>query len=898
MNRLRQLNFRWNALTLAFLFPFVGMLFVMLISQYEPFGQYSILYSDMYHQYYPFFVAFRNTLRSGESLLHSWSVGLGMDYLGLMSYYLASPLNILSVLVPERWLLEFFSLLMPIKLGFAGLFFAIFLKKLFDREDLSIAVFGAFYALCAWALGYQWNIMWLDTFALLPLVALGTVALLRDKKFVLYTLSLFLSVFANYYIGFFTCIFVLLLFFAYEICRWQGFKRFFLDLCRIALFSILAIGMTAILELPAFAALQTTQSSVNQFPKGFRMNIADENTWKGLLGAMRKVAGNMGGGIAPTFKEGLPNLYCGVGSMMLAFLYLTGRDIKLRDKICSVFLLIFFMLSFILRQLDYIWHGFHFTNMIPYRFSFLFSFVMLYMAYRAWMLRHCFKLWQILTAVLMSLAVFRCSEERENWVFLLYSVGFLALYTGLLVYNCRIRKLPEDADEAAAYQHEVAVCRRRQLSTMLLLAVMGMELICNLISFGLRFEGTSVANYPRGTTYTASVIRYMKEREERKSLFFRAETTHSQTLNDGALNGYNGVSAFTSSANVKVTEFMQTLGYGAKNTYNRYCHEEASPVSNLFLNLKYMIERQGKDKSSAYFDEINRFGEAVLLQNRYYLPLGFLADPALAQLEFDVSNNGFRFQNGLMGAASGMDGDVWHILGGDDLTIEGFDVTIQDQNTSGHCSYKADLKGGTVVYTYNIDSDGFLCISVNLPKRNDVAIWVNGEHRYTEAISLPQMLAIGDVYAGDVVELKMASKAEGEASTMTISAAVLDEAHFAACYDVLNASTLKLTEFSNTEVVGTILCNRDGLLYTSIPQNGNWYAEVDGEETETIAVGEAMTAVMLTAGEHEVRFYYHNPAFALGWKISLGCAVIFAILLWKNAQGENKRGKYVKREKH
>jgi len=900
MNLSRKLNFKWNALTLAFLFPFVGMLFVMLISQYEPFGKYSILYSDMYHQYYPFFVAFRNTLRSGESLLHSWSVGLGMDYLGLMSYYLASPLNLLSVLVPEGWLLEFFSLLMPVKLGFAGLFFAIFLKKIFNTEDVSIAVFGAFYALCAWALGYQWNIMWLDTFALLPLVALGTVSLLRDKKFILYTLSLFLSIFANYYIGFFTCIFVLLLFFVYEICRWQGFKRFFLDLGRIAVFSILAIGMTAILELPAFAALQTTQSSVNQFPKGFRMNIASENTWKGLLEAMRKVAGNMGGGIEPTFKEGLPNLYCGVGSLMLAFLYLTSRDVKLRDKLCSVLLLVFFMLSFILRQLDYIWHGFHFTNMIPYRFSFLFSFVVLYMAYRAWILRHSFKLWQLLAALILSIGIFACSEELKNWVFLLYSLGFLALYAGILVYNSFVKKLPEDSDPRQQQRHEAAVRRRRQSCTMLLLAVMGLELICNLISFGIHFDGTSVTNYPRGTTYTASVIRYMKEREERKSLFFRAETTHSQSLNDGALNGYNGVSTFTSSANVKVTQFMQTLGYGAKNTYNRYCYEEASPVSNLFLNLKYMIERQGKDKTSAYFEEINRFGDAVLLQNRYYLPLGFLTDAALADLEFDVSNNGFHFQNELISTASGLQGDVWHVLGGDNLTIEGFDVTITDQRPSGHCSYKADLKNSTVVYTYNVDADGFMCISVNLPKRNDVAIWVNGEQRYTEAISLPQMLAVGDVSVGDVVELKMTCKAEGESSTMTISAAVLNEARFAACYDALRASTLELTEFSNTEVEGTITCDRDGLLYTSIPQNGNWFAEVDGEKVETRIVGDAMTAVMLGAGTHEVRFYYHNAAFALGWKVSLACAAIFAALIWRSYCVEEKKGKFqkVKKEKH
>ena len=171
-----------NNLALAFAIPCVGMLFVMLISQYEPFGSYSMLYSDMYHQYYPFFVAFRDALRQGKGLLYTWSVGLGMDYLGLIAYYLASPLNLLSVLVPEGLLLEYFSLLVPIKLGLAGLFFAVFLKNIFGRSDVSIAVFGGFYGLCAWALGFQWNVMWLDTFALLPLVALGTVQLLREKK--------------------------------------------------------------------------------------------------------------------------------------------------------------------------------------------------------------------------------------------------------------------------------------------------------------------------------------------------------------------------------------------------------------------------------------------------------------------------------------------------------------------------------------------------------------------------------------------------------------------------------------------------------------------------------------------------------------------------------------------
>ncbi len=456
MKRLHKSKLKWNYLALAFAIPFLGMLMVMLISQYEPFGKYSMLYSDMYHQYYPFFVAYRKALLSGDSLLYSWNVGMGMDYLGLISYYLASPLNLLSVLVPESLLLEFFSLLMPVKLGLAGLFFAIFLKKTFRKDDISVSVFGAFYGLCAWALGYQWNIMWLDTFALLPLVALGAVSLIRDKKFVLYTLTLFQSIYSNYYIGFFTCIFVFLLFFCYQICRFAGWKRFFQDLCRIALFSALAIGMTAILELPALAALQTTQSSVNKFPEGFKLNIASENTILGLLDAMRQVAGNMGGGLEPTFKEGLPNLYCGVGTILLAFLYLMAKDVKLRDKICAVVLLLFFNVSFIIRQLDYIWHGFHFTNMIPYRFSFLYSFVVLYMAYRAWINREKYALWQILTAGALAAGILACSKELKTTVplelggteiqfplYLVYNAVFLLLYLLAFGYGYLEPKIPE-----------------------------------------------------------------------------------------------------------------------------------------------------------------------------------------------------------------------------------------------------------------------------------------------------------------------------------------------------------------------------------------------------------------------------------------------------------------------
>ena len=736
--------------------------------------------------------------------------------------------------------------------------------------------------------------MWLDTFALLPLVALGTISLLRDKKFFLYTVSLFLSVFVNYYVAFFTCIFVFLLFICYEICRFKSISSLLSDFLRIAVFSLLAIGMTVILELPTFAALQTTQSSVNKFPEGFRLNIADKNTWLGLLDAMRQVAGNMGGGLTPSFKEGLPNLYCGVGTIILAFLFLTSGQVKIRDKICSVLLLLFFIVSFIIRQLDYIWHGFHFTNMIPYRFSFLFSFVLLYMAYRAYLLRKDFKIWQMIVAGVLALAILACSKSITDPVYIAYNAIFFLFYFVILLYPTLLGKLPRTAPKEERISHKKEQRNRRDISAALLAVTMCLELIMNIVNFGVAFPYTGVSNYPKGTDDTEHILAYMKE-NEKDSLFYRTEVTHSQTLNDGALNNYYGISTFTSSANVKVTEFMRDLGYGAKNTYNRYCFEESSPVANLFLGLKYMIERDGNVEMNSYFDVVETSGNVHLLKNNAYLPLGFLANVQLASVDFSKNTATFDFQNELLSAASGITQNVWSKLSRDSLIISSENVVVKTKNGSGFCTYESGEKSGTVTYTYNIVEEGFLCLDLNLPKKNSYNVYLNGLKLFNETYSIPQSMAISDVHPGDVIEIKLTCKAK-ENSNMNIKAAVLDETIFRKAYDILSASVWEPDQFSNTKISGSISCNRDGLLYTSVPQNGNWTAYVDGEETDIVLIGDCMIAVPLTEGNHSVSLQYHNQAFSLGWKISLACALIFAVLSVGVYGPKRRKGKY-EREK-
>ncbi len=387
-------------LFLAFFIPFILMFFAFKVAGVAPFGDKQILVTDLWHQYYPFMVDYHDKLQHGGSLLWTWKSGGGTNYIALFAYYLASPLNFFSILVPAEALREFLYVITCVKIGLAGFFFALFLRITFKRRDLTITAFGIMYALCSFIMGYYWNIIWLDTIALLPLVITGTFALLRHGKFKLYIISLALSVLANYYIGLFTCAFVLLVSIGYVIVEYKGIRDILRQFVKMAVCSLISLMMSAVLVLPTYFALGYAYASDNSFPKSFAVNIGGTADLGGVLNAVGKIIANSVAFTQPTSKEGLPNIYSGVAFVFLAILFLFCSKIKKRERIFCGGLLVFFILSFIIRQLDYIWHGFHFPNMLPYRFSFLYTFVIIYMAFRVFMHIDSIRLPGVIAAIL------------------------------------------------------------------------------------------------------------------------------------------------------------------------------------------------------------------------------------------------------------------------------------------------------------------------------------------------------------------------------------------------------------------------------------------------------------------------------------------------------------------
>lgn len=884
-------------LFLSFALPFVITCIAYAILGLYPVGDRQLLAHDQWHQYYPFFVSFREKLLNGGSLQYTWDIGMGTSYAALYAYYLGSPLNFLSVLVPSALLREYFALMTVLKLSFAGLFFGIFLRTAFRKNDLSIPFFALMYALCAWSGGYAWNIIWLDTFALLPLLIAGTVSLLRDGRFRTYILALALCLWSNYYIAFFCCIFVLLCFIGYCIIRWAGFRNFMTRFLRIGLCTLLGVGLAAIVLIPMLLAMKATSSATGDEFLFLDFNIITEATGKikegeslwdllknetlpSFWAGSRKIANNLLPGRELTsFDQKLPNLYCSFAAVMLMIYGFFTKKISLREKLWNVFLILFFLLSFLLRGLDYIWHGLHFPNMLPFRFSFLFSFVVISAAYRTFTCLDKIKKWYLFALIPLSCAFlvnYYLLNDPPSMRVLVPSVAVIGgTLTVLLLY------------------HKTAVRKR--------VACFGLFLIvcCEMVlCFGLsvaQIGSTPRDTYPHNNSYVQALLDYAEEQEAAEgNLFWRTEMTTTQTLNDGALNGYRGVSTFSSSANVNFNRFSRCYGLSAWPGSNRYCYNEAPPFSNTLMGIKYLIDRNGNQLNPDYNLCVASSGEVKLLENTAYISAGFMTEEAFGDFVAEYVANNFNDpvtdQENTFRLATGQTDPLYVELPAIDYSASD-GASIHEQASPKYSfSTKDAEKKSTFDITYTVSESGLHCGTSNYPAGLDkFKIYVNDEYICSYDLKARSLYVIGNLKAGDEIRYEYKVKVDNS-GTIWPTVVRMDDAVFQAGLATLKDEPLIITEYSDTYIRGTVDALSDGLLYTSFPYDPGWRAWVDGEEvtlaetydptSEKVKLTDAVISFPLEAGHHEIELRYETPGLKVGAVISIASLLLFLLLMF------------------
>ncbi len=815
-----------------------------------PFGEKTGMVVDMHHQYAPLLSGLRDAILGGDLSLYNFEVGLGANYLSLGAYYLASPLNLLLLLFPEQLLAEGILFITLLKNALCGAMFALCMQQIYGKRDLSIPITSLMYSLMMYLLAYSWNIMWLDVVMVLPLVVYGFERLMRTGKFLTYVLSLAYALFANYYIAFMLCIFLVLYYITYCLREQRDGKELGVSFARFAGFSVLAAGLVAALLIPVYFALKLTSAAESGLPE-----ITNTLDIFQLLG--RHLAGT-----SPTIRSGnLPNLYCGVLSAVCVPLFALNKKLTLRMRLSYLLLWLIMAFSLLINWSDLMWHGLHAPNDLPYRFSFLYSFVLLILAHKTLQNLEGIGIKQVF-AVLAGAVAYLMIEERFGDE--VYSFAIIYVNLALVVVYSAVLAL------AASKK------LRRRLAYAMLLLVVGVELTVNG-GYGI-LQVNNNEYFTRHDDYIdnditealhMAVDRAQALGDEKYGAgTYRMEFYPRRTCVDTALFHYQGITNFASSNYYTTTKLMGGWGY-AINGVNSHLYHSFMPFTDSLLGIRYVVT----DKDLSSIPQLTKVDTVAhgkytyhIYENADALSLGYVTDASIADYDFtkydpigsledlfSKLNDTYLalFEKHPISAVYGTGAELGYDL-------SGFRVQPMEDGTPAEFTATVQKAGQVFVYADCMAAD-------SMSVRYDDTTLNASPHE-------PYLMNIGMLEEGETITLQVTAKQSCSGNFYVVT---LNEDAYTAGMKILADEQLKITSMRDNHIVGTVNAGFDGTMMTSIPYDAGWTVRVDGEIVKTYGINQSLLAFDVAAGEHTVELVYY-PA---GWWIGLGVSAVSLIVL-------------------
>lgn len=860
-----------NYILLSFLLTGVLACTVYTILGVAPFGNASILRVDLFHQYAPFLEELRSRILNGQSLFYSWEAGLGKDFLTQTAYYAASPLDFLVLLSPRKYISEFMLFLITLKMCLCGASFTAFLKKRFNRNEWSIVIFGLLYAFCSFMTCYYWNVMWLDTVALFPMVALGVHTLIEENRFGFYYICLTLTMIVNFYLAVLVCVFIALYFVLSLMKKYTITKdgKVMLQRCvRFGIVSIICAMSATFILLPVAIALGQTATSEAAFPSlSIYQNVFQMVTCH-FLGTVPSVLAR---------NEDLPNVYCGVFTMMLLPVYFGNRRILKKEKILNAVFLGFAILCCIVRPLDFMIHGMHFPSNLPHRFTFIYSFMLLVIAYEAYQkIRDCeFRIPAITGGAyiaMMLLSEYAIVPRLSGMDVTLSGFDIILNIVLILIYLLIIYLMQNG----------------KQKTQKLLFGIVSVMLVGELL-FSACDGIEDFADYHKYIGYldgTDAAMAAIKEQDD--DLFYRTDFRRLHVINEGSIYHFNGFSQFSSLAPGGISSFIKHIGIAS--TGNSYRYYDPTPLVNAMFNMKYLLNRDNEMANSEHYDYLGQFDNVFAYKNQRCLPLGFLVDPAVNDWNTE-EDNPFMVQNEFVKLATAETEDMFTMIDADYIEEENMNVTLRDGKNNDF-DYTLDHPENLslvprVSAKFTSEKDQYLYLYVDAANASRFVYHTSRENQDRELACGNSIIDIGQVYAGEEITIEFTLTKRGKFETqyrpsgnVRIFSAVYDDAVFDRAYQELAQKGMTLTEFEDTHFEGTVHADSDQLLFLSVPYVDGWSVKVDGEAVEKVGIGDkGVIGVKVPAGDHTIELTYRLKGFALSVVISLMGFVL--ILLYK-----------------
>ncbi|MCX4541877.1 YfhO family protein [Streptomyces sp. NBC_01565] len=334
-----------------------------------PFGGAGHAVNDQANQYVPFHRGLWDLVhgRAAGDLLFTWRGGFGQQFLADYHTYLANPFSWLAVLVPRDHVDLAVFAVTPLTMGTAAALMAGYLGKLQSGPWWQRGILGACYGLCGWALSDASYIpMWLWGLVALPLLGIAVEWCLEGRRWPGATLLVALAWFGNFYTAMMATMAACVLLGIRLLTREMTGRERLRALGRAASAAVTGILLTLPLLLPSFLASGDAQP-----------------TRAGAFDPVRLDAFLTGLLPATHLWGGRPRLYVASLGLILAGTFVLNTAIARRTRLVWAAATLLVLASFQFPPTQYVWHGLAVPNGNPYRETFVFSAMVVVLAWLA-----------------------------------------------------------------------------------------------------------------------------------------------------------------------------------------------------------------------------------------------------------------------------------------------------------------------------------------------------------------------------------------------------------------------------------------------------------------------------------------------------------------------------------
>ena len=838
---------------LAFLIPIlIGVIGFYTCLRFKISGNLVPTYSDFQAQYVNLFTYLQNALKGDASFIYSFSKGLGGNMASTIAYYLLSPLNLLIIFVSQHNIPFMILGIIIVKMGLSGLCMYIFLRYTFKNKSIKLLLFSTCYAVSAYVVNFYFCVMWLDALYMAPLIFLGIKRLVEGKSSLMYILCLTLGIIMNYYMGYMICIFSCI-YFLFEIImqgRYKNKKDCFYLFFRFVIASILSGVMSMIVLIPMLYDLHGTARAIGNYQGSATLSTI-HNVYDYWQLFYRTLIGSFNAKDILIYKS--INLYFGLICLPLLYFYFLNKNIPKKEKLFSLGMIVFFILSYSFKYINYIWHGFAFPNGLNYRFMFLFIFYFIYMACHSFLYidsiktRH-YLVFMFVYMVFMN-GMFIYSTYGDNLVAMYISIGLIVLYLFILRYLGNSKN-----DEK----------HKNDLTVLVILLVIG-ELIFN-IYFSLKsyFHITEKEYSDYIEIYGSKIDKYKSKDDD----FYRMNQQDYFTSTAGLLFNYNGVESFLSTNNTVSLNFLRLNGYFA-NEISSIVDADDHILIDSILGVKYYIT---KSDCSVGYEKVDSFTYSTMSGDLY----------GLAQSNGSICKNSHALPIGYM-----IDND-WNSYGSDIQNVSYLEVSQSIVNSMVDTSrvYYSPIdieEHDTYQYKMVMPEDGSrVYISIMYYNMPDVLnIYVDDSLMVSSKDYQRSVFALSNERPGEEVTVrfevaydhpKMGDE-DKYLGLVYFYKENIDEVY--ASLDELNQYPFIVNHITDISIQGKIISTKDKskLLFT-IPYEKGWTVYVDGKESDYECLYETFIGISLTEGEHEVELVYKMPGIKAGFLVC-GVGIVF-----------------------